>query len=521
MVSMWLADWPVEHMKRQARLGFSPPVPDEHPFALVEMSERAMTITAANAAAAAESIVPGLGLADARARCPQLRALPAEPERDARALRDLARWCGRYSPSLDVDGADGLRLDVTGVAHLFGGEPGLLHDMAAHLERLGLTARLGLADTPGAAWALARFGAEARNVAAPGACREALSALPVDGLRLAPETVTLLKRLGFRCIGQLYDIPRASLKRRFAARQAAEAVLTRLDQALGLGAEPGVPLAPPPHYAARLAFAEPLISAEPFETALEKLAHDLCARLARDLQGARRVTFTAYRTDGTCAWTRIGLSSACRTPAHLVRLLGEKVGEIDVGFGIDLMILAADAVERLLPEQETFADGREPVPAGLLIDRLSNRLRAARVVRTEPRESHLPERAERHRPAMAGPAPWPADLPAKPPRPPFLLERPEPIAVLAEIPEGPPARFTWRRVTRRIVRAQGPARIAPEWWREIACAPRDGTAPTGRPRDYYRIEDDQGAHYWVFREGLYQARAEDGPPDWYLHGLFG
>lgn len=475
-----------------------------------------MTITAVNAAARAESIVPGLGLADARARCPRLRAAAAESERDARALTGLARWCGRYSPSLNVQGNDGLWLDVTGVAHLFGGEAGLLDDMAVRFAGLGLTARLGLADTLGCAWALARFCGEQRATAAPGGSGQALATLPVEGLRLAPDTVTLLKRLGLRHIGQLTAPPRASLKRRFAAKQAAEAVLTRLDQALHPGAEPGAPLTPPPYYAARLPFPEPLISAEPFETALADLADDLCTRLARDLQGARQVTFTAYRSDGTCAWMKVGLSTACRTPAHLVRLLAEKVTGIDAGFGIDLMILAANAVERLAPEQIAFADRREPAPIGPLIDRLSNRLGPARVMRANPRESHIPERAERYLTAMDEPAPWPADPAHKPPRPPFLLERPEPIAVVAEIPEGPPARFTWRGVTRRIVRAQGPERIAPEWWREIAPAPTPG-----RPRDYYRIEDDRGARYWVFREGLYQAHAENGPPDWYLHGLFG
>lgn len=516
IVSIWLPHWPIERLKRAAKPGASSPIPDDRPFALAAMTERAMTITAVNAAARAESIAPGLGLADARARCPRLQSAPAEPERDAQALTRLARWCGRYSPSLNVEGADGLWLDVTGVAHLFGGEAGLLDDITVRLAGLGLTAHLGLADTRGCAWALARFGDSPRATAPSGGAGQALDPLPVEGLRLTPDTVTLLKRLGLRRIGQLAALPRASLKRRFAARAAAEAVLTRLDQALDPAAEPGAPLIPTPYYMARLPFPEPLISAEPFERALETLADDLCARLARDLQGARQVAFTAYRSDGTYAWMTVGLSTACRTPAHLVRLLKEKVLEIDAGFGIDLMTLAANAVERLAPEQTAFAEGHEAAPVAPLIDRLSNRLGPDRVTRASPRASHIPERAERYRPAMARPAPWPAEPAHTPPRPPLLLERPEPIAVVAEVPEGPPALFTWRCVTRRIVRAQGPERIAPEWWREIARA----RAPS-RPRDYYRIEDDQGARYWVFRDGLYQPHPEHGPPDWYLHGLFG
>jgi protein ImuB len=213
-----------------------------------------------------------------------------------------------------------------------------------------------------------------------------------------------------------------------------------------------------------------------------------------------------------------GMSSPCRTPAHLMALLKEKLSQIDAGFGVDVLVLAALQVERRGAHQDALGprlDGAASGDAGLLVDRLTNRLGAERVFRLVPRASHMPERAEAHVPALSNPARGkaaPVALVASAPRPPFLLAMPEPIRVIAEIPEGPPARFTWRRVERRVMRAQGPERIAPEWWREIG-------GKRSRTRDYYRLEDEAGAGYWVFREGFYGG--EDEPPRWFLHGLYG
>jgi protein ImuB len=475
-------------------------------------------VTAANGPAREEGIWPGLGLADARARCPRLVSAPADPEEDARALLSLARWCVRYAPSFNVDGADGLWIDIAGAAHLFGGEAALLRDLENRLEGFGFTARIGLADTAGAAWALARFSASAPAIAPPGGQAGALAPLPVEGLRLDTDAVTLLKRLGLKRIGQLADIPRASLKRRFPSREIMEAVLTRLDQALWKTGEPARPLTPPPRYSARLIFAEPLISNDGFEAALESLARDLCAGLARALAGARTVGFTACRSDGSVAAFRTGFAAPCRQMDHMVRLLGEKAKGIDAGSGIDAMVLAAQRTEPLPAEQSTFATGDRAAPLAPLIDRLSGRLAPEHVCRAVPLESHIPERAQVWRPALYSADSEPPPCPVNPLRPPLLLERPEPIEVLAEVPEGPPVRFTWRRARHRILRWQGPERIAPEWWRLIADT--SGEALHGT-RDYYRIEDEDGRHYWVFRAGLYQRPEGYAPPRWYLHGVLG
>ena len=511
IVSVWLPLWPIERLRRAAPQA----VPEAACLALVEAGSHGIRITAVTARAADEGVRVGQSLADARAALPALLSRPAEPDCDRRALVQLAYWCGRYGPNRNTEGADGLWVDITGVAHLYGGEEGLLSDLCAKLARFGLTVRAGLADTPGAAHALARF-APFPAIAPAGTTQARLAPLPVEALRLSPETVLLLKRLGLRRIGQLFSLPRAALQRRFRSAAAAEAVVRRLDQALGSAPEPSPPLVEPPVLFMQRAFAEPLISPTSIEAETGRLSEQLCAALEARNLGARRIALSLYRADGTVAEVCAGLSFASRTPAHLTDLVREKLQNIDAGFGIDALVLAAVQVEERAPAQEILGRGVKcAADPAQLIDRLVNRLGAGRVSRLEPRASHTPERAEVRVSALADLAPSPARLvPARPlpPRPQFLLAPPEPIGVIAEIPEGPPARFTWRRVERRIVRAQGPERIAPEWWREIA-------GRKSRTRDYYRIEDEGGAAYWVFREGFYGGGEET--PSWFMHGLFG
>lgn len=490
-------------------------MPADAPLALVQAGSHGIRITALNACAAEDGVRVGQALADARAALPSLLSRPAEPERDRLALLKLARWCGRYGPGRHADGEDGLWIDVTGVAHLYGGEERLLQDLCARLARFGLTVRAGLADTLGAAHAVARF-APASGIAPAGETEAHLARLPVEALRLDAQTVLLLRRLGLKRIGQLYALPRPSLERRFRSSKTAEAVLERLDAALGVRAEPLAGLAEPPALFVQRSFPEPLLSPEGLAAETAQLAQELCADLDARRLGARSVALALYRADGTTAEARVGLSFACSAPEHLLALLGEKLATLDAGFGIDALVLSALRVERRPGEQGTLGPrlGAEAGDPARLVDRLANRLGRGRVSRLEPRASHVPERAQA-RVAALGPSPGPRDVlrvRPVPQRPPFLLQAPEPIGVIAEVPEGPPARFTWRRVERRVVRAQGPERIAPEWWREIG-------AEKSRTRDYYRVEDEGGASYWVFREGLYRAGEE--APSWYLHGLFG
>lgn len=512
IVFVWLPLWPIERMRRaQPEL-----VPDGSPCALVEAGVNGIRITAVNPLAAVKGVRIGQALTDARAIFPELITQPAEPRRDRSALLRLARWCGRYGPNRNADGEDGIWIDITGVAHLYGGEEKLLADLAARLERFSLTARLGLADTLGAAHALAHFAQASPGVAGEGRAEAAIMRLPVEALRLAPDTVLLLRRLGLKRIGDLYRLPRATLERRFRSAKGVAAVLMRLDQALGVRAEPCRPLIEPPALYVQRSWPDPIISSEQLEVETARLAEELCAHLSARGLGARRLCLSLYRADGSVAETRAGLSAPSWSPKHMNALLIEKLAAVDAGFGVDVMVLAAVQVEKPGVKQETLAqhlrsDGR--TDATELVDRLSNRL-GTRITRLEPRASHIPERAEARVAALAlrGEASqWPS-VPTPAP-PPLLLPSPEPIRVVAEVPEGPPASFTWRRVERRIVRAEGPRRIAPEWWDEIA-KKQSGT------RDYYRIEDEGGAGYWVFREGLY-GRGDEELPRWFLHGLYG
>jgi len=515
IVSVWLPLWPIERMARaQPSL-----VPDEAPFALVETGMHGIRITAVNGHAAEHGVRIGQALADARAALPQLLTHPADRRRDRAALLLLARWCGRYGPNRNISGEDGLWIDVTGVAHLYGGETRLLHDLVQRLSRFGLTVRVGLADTLGAAHALARY-APSPAIAPAGSGKTHLSKLPVEALRLAPDTVLLLQRLGLKRIGDLYGLPRAALQRRFRSAKGVEAVLTRLDQALGLREEPCRPLVEPPALFVHRAWADPLISAGQLEAETQKLAKDLSVHLAARGLGARRLCLSLYRADGTVAEARAGLSSPSWNAKHMAALIGEKLTALDAGFGIDAMVFAAVQVERPPERQGTISarlSGGVRTEATELVDRLVNRLGSERVSRMAPRASHVPERAISRIPALAGMPELSWALPTGPQRPALLLDHPEPIRVLAEVPEGAPARFTWRRVEHRIVRAEGPQRIAPEWWDEIAVKKSD-------TRDYYRIEDEGGAGYWVFREGLYGRTetigGEDEGPRWFMHGLF-
>jgi protein ImuB len=527
MVSVYLPHLPLERLKREGK-----DLTDDRPFALVGSEERGLLLTAVNGASAAQGLVPGMGLADARAICPHLLTAPAEPRKDAEALLALADWASlRYSPTLNVDGDDGLWLDVTGVAHLFGGEEELLADLAGRLARAGLTARLALAETLGGAHALARFGRSSTIVVTQGKIEPALAALPVEALRLEPEIAHLLRRLGLKRIGQLYTLPRASLERRFHAKNVAEAVLLRLDQALGHREERRAPFRPAADFTVRLPFPEPLITHEGVLAGLDYLAEELCALLALKGRGARRIALWLCRSDGSSAVIEAGLSAPSRQRRHLLSLFKDKIEGIDMGFGVDLMAFAASVTEPLLPAQTSLAASEEKAAAEPLIDRLVNRLGARAVRRLVPRASHIPELAQSARSALArgvlaarsNASAWHGQT--KPQRPPLLFANPEPLSVLAEIPEGPPARFTWRHVSRRVVKAEGPERIAPEWWRELvrhgrAANPKPPTPLTSRLRDYYRIEDEDGHRYWVFREGLYQ-ESERGIPGWFLHGVFG
>ena len=486
------------------------PWDDTRPFVLVAQGARGQRVTAANRAARSAGIAPDMPHADACAVVQGLHSRPAEPEADAAALQVLARFALRYTPIASTDGEDGIVLDVTGCGALFGGEAGLLGDLSHRLARAGLTGRLALADSRGAAWALARHGGTA--LVAPGGQRDALADLPVAGLRLAAETVTLLRRLGLTRIGDLYRFPRSALARRFRAAGGLDDLLLRLDQALDLIPEPVVPLRPEPLYRERLAPLDPILDQQGLAAGLELLLARLLAQLGRDGRAVRRLALEAVRADGEHFLLEVRTSRPARDLRHLLHLFAERLPAIDPGFGIDLLVLEAPDTVRALPSQPGFAGHEGQAAAeGLarLVDRLTVRLGERSVWQLVAFASHIPERAQRRHPAAAEPAAWPApgDGAGRPLR---LLRRPEPISVTATVPDGPPLQFTWRKAGRRIARARGPERIGSEWW--LAAG-----GPSEPPRDYYEVEDERGRRYWLFRRGLYGGEGEK--PAWFLHGL--
>lgn len=501
------------HRSRQAARSSSTGAPDEA-TALVESGPKGLRITAVNGAAAQNGVRIGQALTDAKAVCPALLTFPAEPEADRAALLDLARWCDRYSPLVAPVFPDGIAIDITGCAHLFGGEEGLVRDIVTRLRHIGFSARPGLADTLGAAVAVASWSGarDIRSRIVPeGKIAGWTAPLPVEALRLAGSTGLLLRRLGLKTVGDVAVIPRAALARRFRSAETAQDVLRRIDQLAGAEAEPIEPLRPPAVWRAHLNFAEPLLDALAIAEVLDHLVTKVACGLEADGKGARIMTLRACRTDGTTRSLEVRLSRPSRAVPHIRRLFVERLEQIDPGYGIDALILTVDGAQALAPVAETLDHTLDSRGEGIavLVDRLMNRLGPERIWRAELVESHIPERAERFVPAAAAVAEA-SPMPISAPRPFRLLEEPEEITATAEVPDGPPRQFVWRRVNRRVVRASGPERIAPEWWR---------LEETGMVRDYYAVEDTEGRRYWLFRAGLYRDPS-DRPPRWFVHGLF-
>lgn len=468
-------------------------------MALIAEEAKRQFVVAPDALAAANGIAPGQTLADARALAGDLVVTAFEPAAVTRALDGIAQWCVRYTPATAPVGDDGVFLDLTGGVPPFGGETALLADLAARLARQGFTAHTAVAGTPGAAWALARFAPN--TVAAPATERAALAGLPVEALRLAPETVATLCRLGLDTVDALYDLSRAALARRFG-----EDLCRRLDQALGRIFEPISPLREVPLWRERRDFAEPLLQPEDVAATLHRLIESLCARLAAEELGVRGLECLGFRTDGSTARARIGTSRPSRDPAHLARLFAEKLSLLDPGGGMDGMVLSPTGLEKLAPEQTALTrDGTHSGDLAALLDRLANRLGMGNVFALAPVESHRPERAQRRVAPDTATCNlrWPDGMR----RPLRLFANPEAIEAEAVSPEEAPLHFTWRRVRHCIHHAEGPERIAAEWWRDAAPATRE-------TRDYYRVEDEDGERFWLYRQGAGETSR------WYLHGLF-
>ncbi|WP_428535567.1 Y-family DNA polymerase [Rhodopila sp.] len=457
-------------------------------------------VTAVDASAAKLGLRVGIKLAQAQALVPGLLVHDADPAGDAAELQRLAAECLRYAPLTAADPPDGLWIDVTGSAHLHGGETWLLRDLLHRFRDQGWTAHAAVADTPAVAHAVARFGGG--GVVPPDA--DVMAKLPIEALRLPPDVLADLRLMGFERVGALAAAARAPLVRRFGT-----IVASRLDQAAGRLFEPIVPVVPPALIQARLGFVEPLLTAEAFRCVIARLLDMVCGDLERAGLGARRLDLLFERLDGSMQAIRIGLARPGRDAGHLGRMLNERLEQIDPGLGVEAMRLVVANADALGFVQTASSLVAEPTPdLAPLLDRLTNRLGEAKVYRVAAVQSDVPERSVRRVPALSRlNGGWPADLP----RPVRLLHPPQPVEAMALLPDHPPVAFTWRRVRHRVRHADGPERIAGEWWK------RD--REWASVRDYFRVEDEDGRRFWLFRRGN-GSDPDSGDMRWFLHGVF-
>jgi len=482
------------------------PLVEHAPLALIGKIGRREEVVAACTGAQALGIHTGMAATHARALVSDLDFRPAEPEADAALLDRLALLAvRRWSPIAAVTPLDGLWIDLAGCDHLHGGEERFCRRLLAFCRRAGFTARVAVADTPGAAHALARFGKGELTRVDPHGTVEAISSLPIAALRLTPTALSAARKFGFERIADLLPVARGPLARRLGLP-----AITRLDQALGGIAEPITPRDDPEVPAVERRLLEPISTAD----AIEKVMSDLLGDLAEVLQarglGARSLRLTGMRVDGTEQVVAIGTSRPTREVSHLLRLLKLRIERIDPGWGLEQFTMVAPHTEPLdavdlgaVLAGETLV--RDPAR---LVDVIAGRIGMRSVFRIAPVESHVPERAVAHSDPNVLPGDWPAWQ-----RPVRLFARPEPLhRVIALMPDQPPRRFEWRGTVYKVVAGDGPERVHGEWWR------RD--AEIWAVRDYYRVEDDAGGRYWVFRRGD-GFEDDTGDLSWWMHGVFG
>lgn len=470
----------------------------DKPFVLASRQHGRMVIDAVSATAAKKGICTGMVLADCKAIFPELEMLESEPGRIEKLLEALAEWCIFYTPFAAVDLPDGLILDSSGCTHLWGGEVAYLNHIQKKLGSYGYTIQTAIADTISTAWAVARFGSE--SIINPGQQREALQSLPPAALRLDTTILARLKKLGMRQIGSFINIPSSVLRRRFGPE-----LPRRIARALGHEIEFVIPVKPIEPYQERLTSMEPIAAATGITIALKQLLETLCLRLEAEGLGLRQCIFKAFRVDGTVQQIEIGTGHPSRNTRHVFRLFEHKIAMLEPALGFELFVLEAPRVEPVTHEQAAIwnAASQNNMKVAELLDRVTAKIGPGAVNRYLPTEHHWPERSVKQasplweKPATA----WRTELP----RPVHLLTTPEIIAVTAVLPDYPPILFRHKGTLYTVAKADGPERVEQEWW-----------LLDGLYRDYYVVEDDKGARYWLFRSGPYDGEH----PKWFLHGYF-
>lgn len=470
----------------------------ETAFVMASPQRGRMVIDAVSAMAAQKDIRPGMVLADCKAIFPELEVIKSEPGQAEKLLNALAEWCIGYTPLAAIDLPDGLILDSSGCAHLWGGEIQYLESIRSRLNAYGYTVKTAIADTIGAAWAAARYGN--LETVQPGMQREAIKGLPPAALRLEPEVLAKLKKLGLQRIESFMDMPRTALRRRFGP-----SLSLRLGQALGHEIEMIVPIKPVEPYQERLCSMEPIATAVGITIALKQLLESLCNRFEAEGLGLRSGIFRAYRVDGDIQQIEIGTSQSSRNETHLFKLFEHKIATLEPALGFEMFVLEAPKTEPVTEEQSAIwtASGQNDKKVAELLDRVAVKTGTHNIMRYLPAEHYWPEHSIKQavplweKPTTAWRTDWP--------RPIYLLEKPEAVEVTAVLPDYPPMLFRYKGKLYTIAKSDGPERIEQEWW-----------LADGLYRDYYCVEDESGARYWLFRSGPYDA----GQPKWFIHGFF-
>ena len=522
ILSLWLPRLPIDRIKRQLARSSAAPAKNSNndPSIVVAKQNNALQISALDDAAAHLGLEPGLPLANARAICPQLRVFDADEVADTETLNNIADWCDRFTPLVAFDSPHGLFLDITGCAHLFGGEAALMRLMCDVLTAQGFAVSAAIAGTSVCARTMTRH-VHGRIVRA-GEEADAVKPLPVSALGADDAITRGLRRAGLKTIGDVASRARHEITARFGAD-----FTTLLEHAIGQGDAPISPRKPLPDYIVEKRFPEPVATEDVISATLSRLAEMLVMAMDQQGKGARRLEARFFRTDGAVRALVVDTGQPATRGEVIERLFRERLDALndplDPGFGFDLIRLSASRTEIVVQQQRDLdANVHDNDELAALIDRIAARIGGRRVVVHLPQDTHIPERAvmaapAQHHLAAAAHAVWPARVEGEPPlRPLRLFERPEQIKVIAQVPDGPPARFVWRRATHAVVRAEGPERVAMEWWRAR------GEMLT---RDYFRVEDEAGLRFWLYRDGLYDREIEQQEgkavhPNWFMHGLF-
>jgi protein ImuB len=522
ILSLWLPRLPIDRIKRQLARNSAAPAKDSNddPSIVVAKQNNALQISALDDAAARLGLDIGLPLANARAICPHLRVFDADEIADTKTLDNIADWCDRFTPLVALDSPYGLFLDITGCAHLFGGEAALMRLVCDVLTAQGFAVSAAIAGTSVCARTMTRH--VHGGIIHAGEEAEAVKPLPVSALGADDAITRGLRRAGLKTIGDVACRARHEITARFGAD-----FTTLLQHAMGQGDAPISPRKPLPDYIVEKRFPEPIATEGVISATLSRLARMLVMAMDQQGKGARRLEARFFRTDGAVRAIVVDTGQPVTRGEVIDRLFRERLDALhdplDPGFGFDLIRLSASRTEIVVQQQRDLdANVHDNDELAALIDRIAARIGGRRVVVHLPQDTHIPERAvmaapAQHHLATAAHAIWPARVEGEPPlRPLRLFERPEQIKVIAQVPDGPPARFVWRRATHAVVRAEGPERVAMEWWR-----------PQGEmlTRDYFRVEDEAGLRFWLYRDGLYgrEIEQEEGKavqPNWFMHGLF-